>query len=218
MLKCILILIFLALAQFGCSQYGENLPPYDVPILPEEGRLKREATKRNYLRLEDLSVGTGPVAARGRCLTANVEVRYDDGTVVYRGTIITYPGFGIDLLNSIRDSRRLSTTQEGIDLGLNGMAVGGHRRMTIDRKLVCTNVREGDPIERSCKLIGSTFKDEVIVRKQDLIVEASLTESCNPVIVWQALYMFGGYLIHWPACREEILPQITPGDPIWHYY
>jgi len=216
MLMRILILLILALAQFGCSQYGENLPPYDIPVLPEEGRLLREAAKRDSLQLEDLTVGTGPVAARGRRLTADIEVRYTDGTVVYRGAILSFPGFGI--VSNMRDSRLLSTTQEGIDLGLNGMAVGGRRRITIDRKLVCTDIPEGDPLRTQCKLIGSTFKDEVIVRKQDLIVEATLTESCNPVIVWQALYMFGGYLIHWPACREEIIPQVTPGDPIWHYY
>ena len=90
--------------------------------------------------------------------------------------------------------------------------------MTIDRKLVCTNIPEGDPLRTQCKLIGSTFKDEVIVRKQDLIVEATLTESCNPVIVWRALYIFGDYMINLQACREEPLPKITPGTPIWHYY
>jgi len=186
------------------------------PPFPEEGRLLREAAKRDSLRLEDLTVGTGPVAARGRRLTANVEVRYADGTVVYRGAIVSFPGFGI--VGNIRDSRLLLWTEKGIDLGLNGMAVGGRRRITIDRSLVCTHIPEGDPLRTQCKLIGSTFKDEVIVRKQDLIVEATLTESCNPVIVWRALYIFGDYMINLQACREEPLPQITPGTPIWHYY
>jgi hypothetical protein len=49
------------------------------------------------------------------------------------------------LVGNLRDSRLLSTTQEGIDLGLNGMAVGGRRRMTIDRKLVCTDIAEDAP-------------------------------------------------------------------------
>jgi hypothetical protein len=215
MLKRILILLVLALS--GCSQSGQNIGPYYIAPFPEEGRLLREAVKRDSLQLEDLTVGTGPVAARGRRLTADIEVRYTDGTVVYRGAILSFPGF-VDLVGHIRDSRLLSTTQEGIDLGLNGMAVGGRRRMTIDRKLVCTDINEGDPIRTKCHLIGSTFKDEVIVRKQDLIVEATLTESCNPVITWQALYMFGDYMIKLQACREEPLPQITPGTPIWHYY
>ncbi len=216
MLKRILVILVLTLS--GCSQSGQNIGPYEIAPFPEEGRLLREAAKRDNLQLEDLTIGTGPIAARGRRLTADVEVRYTDGTVVYRGTILSFPGFGIGLLNNIRDSRLLSTTQEGIDLGLNGMAVGGRRRMTIDRKLVCTDINEGDPLRTQCKLIGRTFKDEVIVRKQDLIVEAALTESCNPVITWQALYIFGDYMIKLQACREEPLPQITPGTPIWHYY
>jgi|CXWL01.1.fsa_nt_gi hypothetical protein len=215
MIKRILILVVLALS--GCSQSGENIGPYYISPFPDEGRLLKEAAKRDSLQLEDLAIGTGPVAARGRRLTADVEVRYTDGTVVYRGTILSFPGF-VDLVGNIRDSKLLSTTQEGIDLGLNGMAVGGRRRMTIDRKLVCTDIIEGDPIRTKCQLIGSTFKDEVIVRKQNLIVEATLTESCNPVITWQGLYIFGDYMIKLQACREEPLPQITPGDPIWHYY
>jgi hypothetical protein len=145
MLKHILILLIIALALSGCSQSGQNIGPYYIAPFPEEGRLLREAAKRDNLQLEDLAVGTGPVAARGQRLTADIEARYTDGTVVYRGTIITYPGFGVDFLNSISDSRLLSMTQEGIDLGINGMAVGGRRRITIDRKLVCTNIAEDSP-------------------------------------------------------------------------
>ena len=143
MLKRTLIILVLALS--GCSQSGQNIGPYDITPFPEEGRLLREAVKRDSLQLEDLTVGTGTVAARGRRLTADVEARYTDGTVVYRCTKITYPEFGVDLLNSISDSRLLSMTQEGIDLGLNGMAVGGHRRMAIDQKLVSTNIAEDSP-------------------------------------------------------------------------
>jgi hypothetical protein len=142
MLKRILILLVLALS--GCSQSGQNIGPYYIAPFPEEGRLLREAAKRDSLQLEDLTVETGPVAARGRRLTADIEVRYTDGTVVYRGTILSFPGF-VDLVGHIPDSRLLSTTQEGIDLGLNGMAVGGRRRMTIDRKLVCTDIAEDAP-------------------------------------------------------------------------
>lgn len=142
MLKRTLIILILAL--FGCSQSGENIGPYYISPFPEEGRLLKEAAKRDYLQLEDLTVGTGPVAARGRRLTADIEVRYTDGTVVYRGAILSFPGF-VDLVGNIRDSNVLLWTQEGIELGLNGMAVGGRRRMTIDRKLVCTDVAEDAP-------------------------------------------------------------------------
>ena len=214
MLKRILVILILALS--GCSQSGQNIGPYYISPMPEEGRLLLEAAKRDSLQLEDLTIGTGPVAARGRRLTADIEVRYTDGTVVYRGAILSFPGF-VDLVGHIPDSRLLSTTQEGIDLGLNGMAVGGRRRMTIDRKLVCTDIAEDAPPNAFCYFTAAE-KNRIEVRKQTLIVEATLTESCNPVITWQALYMFGDYMIKLQACREEPLPQITPGTPIWHYY
>ena len=89
--------------------------------------------------------------------------------------------------------------------------------MTIDRKLVCTSVSEYAPPNAFCYLTDAE-KNPIEVHKQTLIVEATLTESCNPVITWQALYMFGDYLIKLQACREEPLPQIIPGTPIWHYY
>ena len=184
--------------------------------MPEEGRLLHEAAKRDSLQLEDLTIGTGPVAARGQRLTADIEVRYTDGTVVYRDAILSFPGF-VDLVGHIPDSRLLSTTQKGTDLGLNGMAVGGPRRMTIDRKLVCTDIAEDAPPSAFCYFTAAE-KNRIEVRKQTLIVEATLTESCNPVITWQALYMFGDYMIKLQACREEPLPHITPATPIWHYY
>ena len=215
MLKRVLILSILILAQAGCSQSGENIGPYYIAPFPEEGRLLREADKRNSLQLEDLTIGTGPVAARGRRLTADIEVRYTDGTVVYHGAILSFPGFGPNM----RSSQLLSTAQEGIDLGLNGMAVGGRRRMTIDRKLVCTDIADSAPPNAFCYLTAAEKrKDRIEVHKQTLIVEATLTESCNPVITWQGLYMFSDYLIKLQACREEPLPQIIPGTPIWHYY
>ena len=89
--------------------------------------------------------------------------------------------------------------------------------MTIDRKLVCTDIAEDAPPSAFCYFTAAE-KNRIEVRKQTLIVEATLTESCNPVIVWQALYIFGDYMINLQACREEPLPHITPGTPIWHYY
>ena len=89
--------------------------------------------------------------------------------------------------------------------------------MTIDRKLVCTDIAEDAPPRAFCYLTDAS-KNRIEVYKQTLIVEATLTESCNPVIVWRALYIFGDYMINLQACREEPLPQITPGTPIWHYY
>jgi hypothetical protein len=36
----------------------------------------------------------------------------------------------------------LSINQPGIELGLNGMAVGGKRRFTVHEELVCQGVRD----------------------------------------------------------------------------
>ncbi|MEK7236443.1 MAG: hypothetical protein AAB242_07470, partial [Nitrospirota bacterium] len=57
------------------------------------GWLLREAAKRDSLRLEDLTVGTDPVATRGERLTTDIEVRHTDDTIVYRGAILSYAGF-----------------------------------------------------------------------------------------------------------------------------
>ena len=75
-------------------------------------------------------------------------------------------------------------TQPGIELGLNGMAVGGKRRITINRDFVCPNAHEGGKWgQGSCYLlrVERNFVNEISVRKDTLIVEATLTESCVPV-------------------------------------
>lgn len=133
MLKRTLILLTLILARAGCgAEYGEGLSPFVVDKLSEVLQQRIERDKRELLQIEDLKVGDGPVAAWGRRLSADIEVRYTDGTVVYRGPIFTYVGF-IDITsieNDIhnkdrhdRDSHYLSSNHLGIQLGLNGMAV-----------------------------------------------------------------------------------------------
>lgn len=214
MWKYTILIVALVLIQFGCR--GENVHPYDYPPLQETGRLALEAEKRDGVKLEDLQVGKGPVAARGRRLTADVKVRYMDDSLVYRGSILSYIDFV--KISSLRDSRLLGPEQWGIYLGLNGMRVGGRRRMTIERKLVCMSLPESASPDARCTLVGSDSRNIVHVRKEKLIVDATLTESCNPVVIWQALYMFGGSMIHWYGCQEESFPQVAPGEPIWHYY
>jgi len=216
MLKRILILLVLALS--GCSQSGQNIGPYYIAPFPEEGRLLREAAKRDSLQLEDLTVETGPVAARGRRLTADIEVRYTDGTVVYRGTILSFPGF-VDLVGHIPDSRLLSTTQEGIDLGLNGMAVGGKRRITVDRSLVCTTVKADADPGAACHLVGyDDFRNSV--RKEKLLVEATLTESCLPIVLKvMPVQPPDRYVINGVAgCRDSETPKLDHTAPIWRFY
>ena len=70
---------------------------YILPALPAWRHL-------GFPTYEDLAIGTGPVAARGRRLTADIDVRYTDVTAIYRGTIISYPGFSRLVGNILRRS------------------------------------------------------------------------------------------------------------------
>jgi hypothetical protein len=223
MLKRAFILLILGLLQAGCgAEYGEGLWPFEVEKLSDVLRQGIERDKRELLQIEDIKVGDGPVAAWGRRLSADIEVRYADGTVVYRGPIFTYVGFiditGIenDIHNKNRhdpNSHYLSSNHPGIQLGLNGMAVEGRRRITVDRSLVCMNLKmDADP-RAACGLV-----DRNTVHKEKLIVEATLTESCIPVL-FRAIYMNGNYLIKWPVrCRNSADPGLQPTAPIWHLY
>jgi hypothetical protein len=83
MLKRTLILLILALTQWGCDvDYGENRYPLEIWNL-EEVRPRLEREKREFLKIEDLQVGNGAIASWGRRLEAEIEVRYaDDGTTI----------------------------------------------------------------------------------------------------------------------------------------
>ena len=117
-------LILFTLAQTGC-EYGENLSPFR-PWNLEEVRSRLEREKRDSLKIEDLQVGTGAVASWGRRLKVETDVRYADGKVVYQGLIVTYVGFHGLLPDYLQDRFMLDwISQPGIQLGLNGMAVGG---------------------------------------------------------------------------------------------
>ena len=102
MLKRLVILLALCIPQLGCdAEYGENIYPYKIRDLEEvRGRLERE--KREFIQIEDLEVGGGPVAAWGRRIKADVEIRYKDGTVVHKGPLLTYYGFHLELTTGDR--------------------------------------------------------------------------------------------------------------------
>jgi len=214
MLKRILILLILALTQWGCDiNYGENLYPLDLWNL-EEVRPRLEREKRESLKIEELQVGNGAIASWGRRLEAEIEVRYaDDGTTIYKGPIVTYFGFEGLLPSYLRDRFMLNFSgQAGIQLGLNGMAVGGRRRITIDKELVCVGPDAG------CYLLRPErqFVNEIRIRKSALIVEATLTESCAPVrFRWRAGSTFT--LVDVGAgCRTKSEPKAGGAD--WHIY
>ena len=183
---------------------------------PEARKQEHERLKREFLQIEDLKIGRGPLAAHGRKITADVVIHYaDDGTLAYEGPVLAYWGIGgaTFIHNSLRARGLLSLNQRGILLGLNGMAVGGTRRFTIAPKLVCAiyGSEKADP-GISCLLANSGVrgKDSPVVRKLPLIVEATLTEACAP------LSLVGRRSED--ICRDMDRPQWEPGDPIWRMY
>ena len=220
MLKRILILLVLALTQFGCTvdEGGSLFEPF--PLTPES-RIEWERIKRELLKLEDIKVGDGPVAAWGRKIGADIEVRYTDGTSVYKGPAYAYLGMNgtVMIHNNIRLSGLLTLQQLGIVLGLNGMDVGGKRRMTVSPNLACYGGGVGDSTaERGnpnaiCVLVQGD-KDIVKVRKDALIVEATLTASCIPGFIGNPRVL-GRIEIR---CRDSKAPRRDPGDPIWRAY
>lgn len=223
MLKRTLILLTLILAQAGCgAEYGEGLSPFVVDKLSDVLRQSIERDKRELLQIEDLKVGDGPIAAWGRRLSADIEVRYADGSLVYRGLAFAYDGMiGSAWIHLDIKDGMLSWEQQGIILGLNGMAVGGKRRMIIAPNLVCKGVAIGQstPEGGSCTLVQQhlreTQKDGGIikVRKEKLLVEAKLTASCIPGF---SVYGFLG--TKEVRCRDSNLPQRDPAAPIWRFY
>jgi hypothetical protein len=213
MLLSIAILL-LALAQTGCdAKLDTGLFPWEVWSLDTvHSRLEQE--KRDFVKTVDEQIGQGSLAAWGRRIKADVDIRYADGTVVYKGPIIFYSGFHIALYNTIMEPRHLSSSQGGIELGLNGMAVGGKRRITIEPEMVCQN-----PKDEGCLLLSDKFgHNPTLVRRERLTVEATLTESCAPVI-FQALAVNGTHFIQKQVwCRNLDTPRIDPTVPPWHVY
>lgn len=218
MLKRTSIVLVLALAQFGCVEEGRY---FNSIAFTQRGIDFNERLKREILKLEDLKIGDGPVAAAGRRVAADITVRYNDGTLVYQGPAITYWGLenAIFIDNSPRESYQMSLDQTGIALGLNGMAVGGKRRIIVPPNLVCYSGSVGDSLDkgedpgRYCGLIlPYESKGGAATFKKTLIVEATLTTSCRPVFP-QVLGFYIG-----ERCRDSDLPKREPIDPIWRFY
>ena len=220
MLKCTLIILFLALTQVGCyTREEEGL--YKPAELTPEWRQGIERLKRELLQLKDLKIGGGPVAAWGRKISADIEVRYatGGGKPIYRGPAVAYFGMrgSVFIHNGVADDGLLSLQQDGIILGLNGMAVGGQRRITVAPNLVCyegavgQSVSQGADPDVTCSVLTRSIKTKV--RKETLIVEATLTDSCIPVFL-DIVYLYHGEF----RCRNADGPRRDPSDPIWRAY
>jgi hypothetical protein len=64
----------------------------------------------------------------------------------------------------------------------------------------------------ACHLVGyNDFRNSV--RKENLIVEATLTESCIPV-VFKGPYVISQVV----GCRDSDTPKLDPAAPIWRVY
>lgn len=218
MLKRTLILFALTLTQISCSfeeEQGAYRPLEFTPYLQDISELE----KRELFKIEDIKIGNGPIAASGRKIIADITVRYaSDGTIVYQGPAVDYPGMrdSVGIHNSLVEDGLLSSQQRGIVIGLNGMAVGGKRQFTIHPKLVCEwpGQDKANP-SASCTLVHRTRLGggPVTVRKEPLIVEATLTDSCTPVILRIPFLFYGEF-----RCRSSNTPQRDPNAPIWRFY
>lgn len=209
MLKRTLILLIFALTQTGCSiEEGGGL--YDPVSLTNESRQRLEQHKREFLSIEDIKLGDGPLAAWSRRISADIDVRYTDGTVVYRGPMFVYLGFERSgfLHNAIMEKGGLSPGQSGIWLELNGMGVGGKRKIAIDPELVVDGIL----------IQGSKSHERIGVRKEKLIVEATLTASCIPVLLRIPGPGSGYFIEREIRCRNADLAQRDPTAPLWHLY
>ena len=211
MLKRTLILVILAINHMGCVFEYEDR--YKVSNISEKGRVEAERLRKEFLHLEDLAVGQGHIAVHGRKVSFQLEVRYGEGTLVYNGVahaiLGLYPESGIH-------GPYIGPNQRGIRLGLNGMAIGGRRRITVDRSLVCTDLPDQVDPRAKCLLLGDSEIPERMVRKENLIVEANLTQACIPVKLETNIWYFGFNIDI--RCREEDTPHRGASDPIWRFY
>jgi hypothetical protein len=83
MLKHALIILALALAQFGCGyQYGDV---YEVESLGDPLRERLERENREFVQIEDLKIGDGPLAAWGRKITLNIEIHQARRHLYFQG-------------------------------------------------------------------------------------------------------------------------------------
>jgi len=83
MVKHVLLIVALVLIHTGCEGKVEEEVGWHKPVdLTPELRQELDRSKREFLQLEDIKIGDGPLAAWGRKISADIEVRYADGTLV----------------------------------------------------------------------------------------------------------------------------------------
>lgn len=87
----LLLILFLALTQTGCdAKLDTGLFPWSVRSL-DNVRKRLEQEKRDSVKTVDEQVGQGSLAAWGRRIKADVDIRYADGSVVYKAPSSSTP-------------------------------------------------------------------------------------------------------------------------------
>lgn len=212
-MKRLMGIAVLALVQFGCGyEYGDM---YQVDTLGDPLRQRLEGEKRDFVQIEDIKIGNGPLAAWGRKITAELEIRQADGTFIFKGPIYDLVGFKGFPEDRLYDPQLLTPIHPGIRHGLNGMAVGGKRRITVDRKLVCEGIPDDASPQAKCLVVGIPLNGAEVM-KQKLLVEATLTGSCIPMRFRGFIWIFRTSKEIY--CRTLAEPKLDPAAPIWRYY
>jgi hypothetical protein len=222
MLKRLLIILACA-PLYSCSLFGEvqeGVYGFRPVELVGEARETLEGFKRDSIQIEDLKIGEGPLATRGRRIEADVEARYLDGALVCKGHIFDYVGFEADtFIHNTRyprsDRGMLAMNQIGIRLGLNGMAIGGRRRIIIDPTLACGNPRHKVNPDATCNLTlwNRNREGASLVHEKKLLVEATLTASCIPQVIIVPSIASGGRTKEVWDVVVPILPNGSPTIP-----
>ena len=123
------VMLILTLALSGCSieEGGGPYRPIDYESA-SQGKASLQEFKKKYVKVEDIEVAGGGVAAYGRRVRANIQARFPDGTIMYEGSYSYEMGF----FNMAFKATPLASIEHGIWLGLNGMGIGGKRRITLE--------------------------------------------------------------------------------------
>lgn len=160
------LLILCGTSLAGCGSYDVAPRPPDV-----------EQVKKEFMLIEDTRVGNRSQAGWGMRISANIEVRYTDGTLIYRGPIVYYHGFKWGYQRP--RANLLAPYHIGLRFGIEGMGIGGQRRIMIHPDYVCGGVLG---TMTSCRLFEKTDEGNIAVDKTTLVVDVTLADACIPMV------------------------------------
>jgi hypothetical protein len=199
-----LVPFLIPLLFFGCEVGHEVTGVYE-PI--EYSRDWIERQQLEVLKVEDVTIGSGPEVARGgKRLSGHIKATYENGTVVYEGPVVIFFGFQFKGEPSLRtdfDLNYIVEMESKIGVGIYGMAVGGRRRFVVPspvcgRHLVdCTFLDPRSPTlhENASKTNHGNLR---IPKGMPLLVDFTLKEACRPILKRQGSSIFG---FDWVVCR-----------------